>query len=386
MNNGISEGVRLAEYNRFELMAGDYSINATHNSTQAFDQIIIRNNFIESAWNNAVAPGGSGNWTGPDGIWADTGVTVYNNIFKSTKVNYYTSDQHTDYLQTTGNYVKVFNNEFINIGDSAFDYGVYTNTPNNPHDIWIYNNLFRTTDLLDPYPEYFRFYGYGSAVTAINNLKILNNTFADSTGYMMMRFDTFMGNPTASGVEIKNNIFQNIDSTIINIANSTGFDSSSFSFGNNIYSPSSSGGINYRGVSYTIPTWISGVDISSKSVAPMFSSYTAMNVNNDFHLLGTDTGAQNAGANLSAHCSTVGGSQLCKDKDGNTRPSAGAWDIGAYEYIAPVVYGNQSNTANIFNTKIELTDLIKKNIEWFTGLSILVLISIGIAVHRKKRV
>ena len=353
-NNGMWEGVRLVEQCRFEKMVGDYAINATHNTVEAFDQVIIRSNFIESAWNNAVAPGGSGNWTGPDGVWADHGVTLLHNVFLCTRVSYYTSDQHTDFVQATGNYIKCYANEFINIGDSAFDYGVYVRA--NPHDVWVYNNLFRITTALDPYPEFFRFYGYGINVGSISNFKILNNTFVDHSGYIMLRFDTFNGNPTASGNEIKNNIFCNIGSTIISIDASTGFNSGSFELANNVYCVSS-GGISYRGSSYNVSNWVRSVDTTSKTNLPLFASYTPLGVNNNLHLQPADTVAKDSGVDLS--------SSFTKDKDGKTRSAP--WDIGAYEYGSGGVSTNLPPTVSSITNNATDINSVTPGLQVFTG-------------------
>ena len=46
-------------------------------------------------------------------------------------------------------------------------------------------------------------------------------------------------------------------------------------------------------------------------------------LNNDFHVTSADMTARTNGVNLSAYFST--------DKDGENRPSSGAWDVGAFE-------------------------------------------------------
>jgi hypothetical protein len=75
--------------------------------------------------------------------------------------------------------------------------------------------------------------------------------------------------------------------------------------------------------------YFGGIDYSSKSVneVGMVNGGNPYFVNQgtDFHLL-TNSPLRNAGTNLTA--------LFTNDKDGNTRPSAGMWDIGPYEYVS----------------------------------------------------
>jgi hypothetical protein len=106
---------------------------------------------FELLCNYATPSGKSSAYVGPDGVQCSHGLSVFRNTFLSRPTTLYTSDQHTDDLQATGNYLKIYENEFINVGDSIFDYDCYANA--NPHDVWIYNNVFRITNSFDRYPS-----------------------------------------------------------------------------------------------------------------------------------------------------------------------------------------------------------------------------------------
>lgn len=333
VNNGltISPATNLEVRNcRFEQIRGDRAIFASTSGT--WDSSRIHDNYIETMTNTSTPPGGSGSYVGPDGIQGGSGISIYNNDFKHITTSVYTSNQHPDMLQMQGNYIKVYGNRFTNVGDSVFDYDAYSNA--NPHDIRVYNNIFRILTPIDPYPEYFRFYASANSIASITNVKILNNDFVDNTGgYRAIRFDSFGGNPTGTGNEIKNNIFYNVGNgtssdPIINIDNSTGFTPSSFSFDANIYyQPGRTQYITFRGTSYTAANWVAHSEPKGKSgQGPAFLSYTAFANANDYHLQAADSVAKDAGVDLSANFSS--------DKDGVTRPQGVAWDGGAYEFTA----------------------------------------------------
>jgi hypothetical protein len=65
-------------------------------------------------------------------------------------------------------------------------------------------------------------------------------------------------------------------------------------------------------------------DLNSKEVNPQF-----INLNGgDYRPQAAET---KAGANLTSYCTSLSIPELCKDKNGNARPTSGAWTIGAYE-------------------------------------------------------
>ena len=307
---------------------GDAAI-AMAGSSGSWDSNLVVSNNVELLFNSARPAGSVNAYVGPDGIQCGSGMTIRGNKFKVMATSVYTSDQHTDTIQATGNYLKVYGNEFVNVGDSVFDFDCYANA--NPHDVWIYNNLFRITDNVDTYPEYFRFYASFNSCASIVNFKILNNTFVDNNfQYRVVRFDMFNANPTASGNEIKNNIFYNCgggnaSAPVIYVQNSSGFTAGSFAIDGNVYyQAGATPYISYLGTSYTAANWVSTHEPSGKTVAPQFASYTAFANANDFHLRSTDTAAKDSGLSLASYFST--------DRDDIARPQGAAWDIGAYEY------------------------------------------------------
>jgi hypothetical protein len=309
---------------------GDAAIGAA-GCAGSWDANIVCSNEIDLLYNNATPPGGSsGTYFGPDGVQCTSGISIFANLIHGEMTSaVYTSTQHPDRIQCTGDYVKVYANEFVNFGDSGFDYDCFANPT--PHDVWIYDNLFHITQTIALYPQYFRLYASENSISSISNFKILNNDFVDSTAqYRVIRFDTFNGNPTASGNEIKNNVFYNCgggnsSSPVIYIDPSSGFTSSSWSFDANVYYNPSQPQYNvYNSTTYTWANWLSAYEPHGKIGAPLVVSYSPFAVGNDFHLQATDTVAKDAGLTLSNYFTT--------DKDGITRPQGPAWDIGAYEY------------------------------------------------------
>jgi hypothetical protein len=340
-NNGISVSFtgtgNEIRYSNFRQIRGDAAMSVAAEGT-TWDEMKIHDNSIETLVNNTPPPGQT-SYGGPDGIQCSGGMSAYRNTFRVSNTTLYTSSQHPDMFQLQGNYLKIYDNEFINVGDSAIDYDCYNNST--PHDVRIYNNLFHVVQVIDWYPEYFRLYiSNTNALTSINNFKLLNNTFVDNTGFdngqicgfVTVRFNGFAANnPTGSGNEIKNNIFYNCGNGSqyqnIYIAASTGFTDASFSCDGNIYNNSAKPPyIYYNGTNYTAAGWIAAREPHGKTGAPAFVSYSTNNPNNDLHLASTDTVAKDAGISLSSY--------FTDDKDGVSRPQGSAWDIGAYEYVS----------------------------------------------------
>ena len=314
--NGVT-----VRYCNITQLRGDAGI-AVNGSSGAWDNNKIHDNYLEP-----MVHSGEG---GPDGIQGSSGVSIYNNTIKEVTTSIATSNQHPDMMQMTGNYLKVYGNDFINVGDSVFDYDAYANST--PHDIWIYNNTFRIVTAIDPYPEYFRMYCSSGNITAITNVKIMNNTFIDNDDNASnIRMDTFRGNPTATGNEIKNNIWYNAgrgtSTPAFSIDDSTGFTSTSFSIDANVYfQTSGTTSIRFRGTVYSAANWIAANEPHGSTAQPLFVSYAPQNMSNDLHLQSGDVVAVDHGVSLAAYFAT--------DKDGVSRPQGSAWDIGAYEYLA----------------------------------------------------
>jgi len=336
-----SSGVNIMN-SSFQQVRGDAAVSLVglprNSGTITWDTNLIHDNFIEASFNNVMPPGAVNAYAGPDGVQPNSGTSIFNNIFKVSPTNVITSSQHPDMIQFgNSSYLKIYNNSFTNVGDSDIDIGAWSfdGTPINISNIWIYNNTFRIVTALDPYPEFIRLYANPGVINSINNLKIFNNTFVDNQNWLPILIRSYNGNPTASGNEIKNNIFYNLGKgdqyfPAIIVENSTNFDSNSFSFDGNIYyNQVTTPHISFRGTDYTAPNWINGNEPKGKNIAPNFVSYTTSNNNNDLHLSSSDTVARDAGLSLINYFTT--------DKDGISRPQGSSWDIGAYEYVGGVI-------------------------------------------------
>ncbi|MBI1178618.1 hypothetical protein GC207_14390 [bacterium] len=312
--------------NFFQQIRGDAAIGL-FGSPAVFDSALIYSNVIQTVKNGSVPPGGSGSYSGPDGIQASSGTSIFKNNFSvSRTTSVFTSTQHPDCLQLTGTHHKVYQNEFVNVGDSAIDFDVYRT--DRLTNVWIFNNVFRLVDsTLDPYPEFIRVYGSQGDLLDISNFKILNNTFVDNKTFYPIRFTLNAYTPTGTGNEIKNNIFYNCGNgtvhRIVDIKDSPNYQAGSWSFANNIYynDDPSMAYINFRGTNYLASDWVTsvGIERNGNINKPAFVGYTPNGPANDFHLKATDTAATGKGVNLGAMFST--------DKDGALRTT---WDVGAY--------------------------------------------------------
>jgi hypothetical protein len=327
-NNGFaltySTQFEIAHCN-FTHILGDSCI-MTIQSSGTFDANLIYSNLFSANW-------------GPDKIQCGSGTSMFGNTFIGTYVSDpVVSGQHPDAIQCAGNYLKIYNNDFIDCLDSDIDFDCWAIT--SPHDIWIYNNVFkddtnRIPSSLDAYPDYIRVYKSTSGgVVSLTNWKILNNTFVDNPNWDAVSFGHYFtwGSPTGSGNEIKNNLFYNCGSSssfrALYIAASSGYISSTWALDGNIYYyPSVAGAyVAVNGSVQTASSWVAANEPHGKTNAVAFVDYTPFAAGNDYHLASTDTAARNSGVNLSVYFTT--------DKDGVARPSGGlAWDIGAYQFV-----------------------------------------------------
>ncbi len=325
-NNGInlsgSTGYEIGHC-LFTNILGDAAIMVIQ-STGGFDaNLIYSNRFYVPGW-------------GADRIQCGNGNSIFGNYFSSSlSTGSEIRGQHPDTIQVAGQYNKIYNNDFVDGGDSDIDFSWSYAWGHYDH-LWIYNNVFRTTSNrasyhTDAYPDYIRFYGDPGTkkpILTMQDVKICNNTFVDNPYYDAVHFYGYNGSPTASGNEIKNNLFYNCgpnsSTRALLISQSSGFTSESWSLdGNLYYYPGSAGAyLAVNGSVQTASSWIAAQEAHGKTNAPFFVRYAAYEADNDFHLASSDTAARNAGVNLSSYFTT--------DKDSNPRGTT--WSIGAYEY------------------------------------------------------
>ncbi|HEV2208397.1 MAG TPA: right-handed parallel beta-helix repeat-containing protein [Verrucomicrobiae bacterium] len=163
--------------------------------------------------------------------------------------------------------------------------------------IYIYNNTVRTT-IQSGNQGMVVYFGRGNntATTAFWHVALTNNILIQSTA----------GSPV-----------------IVVAANTAGtgpiVDAATFGCDNNVYAWTNiANPFLWRGTNYTFAEWqaVASADAHSLTNMPAFVSST------DLHLSDGDTVARGNGANFYSLFTT--------DKDGNTRPSIGPWDIGAY--------------------------------------------------------
>jgi hypothetical protein len=318
----------IIAYNVVHGVRGDHFVRLIESLPNDYGNRQVCSNDV-ILWFNSIEPpyGQEGGYAygGPDGVQSRHNVSIFNNTFKSEITTNYTSNQHSDMVQGAGTNISIYNNDFINVGDSAIDFD-----GTNVSYLKIYNNTFRILTQVDDLPQFLRFYATASAQLTLSNIVIANNTFIDNP-FQAITFDNYNGgNPTATGIEIKNNIFYNCGNglstlPIFNaaISSGTGFSlGAGFLFANNVYYKSGGAYMTFEGVSSTVAAWVSANEPGTgKTNQPLFVSYTANASANDLNLSASDTVAKDSAVTLS---------YFSTDKAGATRGAT--WDIGAFEY------------------------------------------------------
>lgn len=326
-NNNInlnqSANYRIADNDMWQTR-GDCGLRVNGSFSAGYDGNMIENNILEVA--SSTVPGPT-QGMGPDGIQTGNNITIRNNSFRVKQYNIVTSVQHTDMIQAPGAFLAIYNNDFINVGDSCIQlHGWYAGSAHS--DVKIYNNVFRIVDPIDPFPQYIRLYNVGWPITDISRLIIANNLFLDN-GWQNIETDikSVNGNPTGSGNMLVNNIFANgsgaTGTLFWNLEMSSNFSPGAWTINGNSYYQ---GGnlVKFNGAQQTCTAWIAGNEPQGVIGQPVFASYSYRTLGNNLHLTGSDTVARNTGITVAG---VVG---IDRDKDGVSRVVP--WDKGPYEY------------------------------------------------------
>lgn len=239
---------------------------------------------------------------------ASDGFTFSHNLVIGYTTNY-TGRQHQDGLQPLGgSYIKIYDNYFQDIGNYAVFFDAYY--ADFSHCL-VYNNVIVLTDarvqISDP-PEGIVIGPDGGAKDQMKrwptftDIVVANNLVVDYTGHASIHFGNYPNTAGPySGCVLKNNISVNGGGVLTDIVP--------------YWTPKQNPGIDTR----------NNVELTLSSGDGHFVRYTPLMAMppNDFHLLAKDSLCRGKGANLSSYFKT--------DKDGNSRPSSGAWDIGPYQ-------------------------------------------------------
>lgn len=320
---------------------GQDAITLLSNSSASFDNLVVHHSLMERM--------------GDDGLEIAGGTTVHHSIIRRSRF----ARGHPDGIQSTGNYLRFYNNIFADFGSSLLlTQGVAPEGGDYGH-IHIYGNVFykkevpvSTTEIeLKWYP----------ASTAFNRSNvyyrdwiIAYNTFA----YLNAGGVSFQARRPESGVSgtvefvhpraiiTKGNIFYDCTSTCFGIPygisrdrdkptiyNTWDWTMNDVALDYNIFSSLTPAGLSmgYYGSAFARAEDLNAATIytHNSSARPAFVNASGFN----FQLTSTDTAARNKGENLSS----LGLPGLSTDMAGTPRGRDGIWDIGALEATSGTV-------------------------------------------------
>ncbi|NNM29989.1 MAG: hypothetical protein HKO57_10725, partial [Akkermansiaceae bacterium] len=331
VNNGVrlgnnpGQGYEVSNCT-FTGIRGDEAIEFSY-SSGGLGANKIFNNYIETLFYQGPPPPGKEGaiYSGPDGVQAGGSVDVYNNTFRVSRSTDYTSTQHPDTLQLPGSNLRIYNNEFINVGDSVMGLGSWWEGASH-ENILIYNNILRIEEDLDPTPQFIRFYNNSHAIARLANVKILNNVFSGASSFhVSFTLGPGAASATGEGNELKNNIFlgSNDSQQIIRLKSSPNFSPNAWTVSNNVFENGTST-LQVLNEFSTTAQW--SASTSDRVGVPQFVHYVNKDANNNYRLQAGDSVARDAALDMSSHFTT--------DRVNVLRPQGGAWDIGPYEFDA----------------------------------------------------
>lgn len=314
------------------------------------------------------------NFDGNDYIDAmNYGVEVYRNSVHGVRTPR-RHDYHLDGIVVMGNYMSIHDNIAYDMDDALAEYGpamYYINpsptacTTCQTVGLRFYNNVAIGTLSGTGSPRItFDFDDSTRAWNYISDILVANNTFVnvELTGLEFLYNKFTNSNATLRGIKFVNNIWHNNAwwnnnlgyQMRVGLPGQT-FTAGGWGSGANIeydYNINSNGGgpnhYVFKGLDYTYTDWVTQMTYNGNAANSHATNPTndpQLNSSNAYGLTGNSANAIGTGVNLTSYCSesaqTAG---LCYDKDGNPRPSSGAWDIGAYRTQANLVREGINNT------------------------------------------
>ncbi len=301
LGNSLGDGVDGQSVTAFEFDHNYCYIAGTQDhflscgfSDPAFDGTRIHDNTI-------FVPKEANSANGADAFQiSGSGWSLYNNIIQGYNMSWSGAVvQHQDGIQTLiGSDIKIYGNVFADLANTSVFMDGYYGAFNH---IYIYNNVCQTTSSADnngPGGIEVGADGGPAVAPSFNDVIVANNDMIDQNPYNGTCI-AFGNCPSCNG------------------GNSTPY--TACYMVNNI--DINSGGM----TTYNSPINTSGnVTLTTAQGQAYFASYIPLSANNNYHLTAAATALIGKGANESAYFTT--------DRDGNSRPATGNWDVGAYQY------------------------------------------------------
>ena len=265
-------------------------------SDPAFDGTKIHDNTI-------FVPKEANSANGADAFQiSGSGWSLYNNVIQGYNMAWNTGGsvvQHQDGIQTLiGSDIKIYGNVFADLANTSVFMDGYYGAFNH---IYIYNNVCQTTSSADnngPGGIEVGADGGPAVAPSFNDVIVANNDMIDQNPYNGTCI-AFGNCPSCNG---GNSTPYTACYMINNIAINSG-----------------------TMTTYNSPiNTADNVTLTTAQGQAYFASYIPLSANNNYHLTAAATLLIGKGTNESAYFTT--------DKDGNSRPATGNWDVGVYQY------------------------------------------------------